>query len=478
MVKHQKRDINDLFRIPVFRFIFKNHLFLNILKLVVSFLFIYALIYGFIHPSKEDNIFTTAVFWSLFWPFFMVISLSSFGRIFCGICPHGFLGRLINKYGLRKKMPKFLQNPLIGVTLLIVGFWVVYYAYPNTYRSPLASSTLFLVMSIAAFSFFFIYDDMAYCKSICPIGSTTRAFSKVSFTWLGTYKETCQKCTTFECNSACSYNLKPFTFDKKVSMDDCTLCMDCANACESISFKVKKPSFSLFHNFKVHKGEIWAIIFITIAITMTMSLHHALGRVSISDQFIWVKTGKALEQLIGIPNIDYIGISAMMYATLSTLIIVFAGMYIASIALKTEFKKVFYSLSYSFIPIFIIGGLSHIGEFFFIHHYSNIINGFAQGFNLDIQPVKPLATMRDGWLKIFSIMNYVAVIWSFIILAGRVNLFKASKIAKTIAFVVASGLIIFYLGLNIYKVYAFKTYGAKPMQHMHHNLSKKQKAKI
>jgi hypothetical protein len=473
MVKNQKRDKNDLFNMPILGFLFKNKNFLFVLKLAVSALFIYAIVYGFMYPAKEENIFTTALFWSLFWPLFMVVTLSTFGRLFCGICPHGFIGKYLNKYGLKRKMPKFLQNPLIGVSILILGFWTVYYIYPGAYKTPIATSIVFLVMSIVAFIFFYLYEDMAYCKSICPIGSVTRVFSKISFAWLGTYKESCQSCTSFDCAKACPYNLKPFTFDKKSSMEDCTLCMDCTDACESVSFKIKKPSFSLFENFKIHKGEVWAILFITMAITITMSMHHALGRVAISDQFIWVKTGKYLAQLVGIPGVDYVGISAFFYAGLSTFGLVFIGMTIASKALNIEFKKAFYTLSYAFVPIFIIGGLSHTYEFFFLHHYSNIANGFIQGFGLEIEKVAPLATKQDSWLRIFSFLNYIAVIWAFVILFKRVNFFNASKTAKTIAFLGASGLIVFYLSLNIYKVYAFKTYGAKQGGHSQHMVVKK-----
>ncbi len=82
-----------------------------------------------------------------------------------------------------------------------------------------------------------------------------------------------------------------------------------------------------------------------------------------------------------------------------------------------------------------------------------------------MNPVKPLATMQDGWIKIFGLFNYISVFWALILLAGRINLFRATKVAKTVAFVAASGLILFYLGLNIYKIYAFKTYGIKKMHH-------------
>ena len=78
-----------------------------------------------------------------------------------------------------------------------------------------------------------------------------------------------------------------------------------------------------------------------------------------------------------------------------------------------------------------------------------------------------MATRRDSWLRIFSLMNHIAVIWALIIMAKRIRFFDAPKVMKILAFVSSSALIIFYLSLNMYKVYAFKTYGAKKGGHSH-----------
>lgn len=467
MVNKQKRDWNDIYNIPVLGFIFKNQAFIRVLQLSVLALFIYAIVFGVLYPTKEENIFTTAVFWSLFWPLFIVVTLSTFGRVFCGICPHGFMGKYITKFGLKKKMPKALANPFIGVTLLVVGFWVVYYIYPEAYKTPIASAIFFIVLTLLSIIFFYIYKDMSYCKSICPIGTLMRGFSKISFTTLGTYEDSCKSCTTFECATACSYNLKPFTFDKRSSMTDCTLCMDCSSACEAVSFKLVKPSTSLFKKFQIKKVEVWAYILITAAITITMSFHHALSRVAIADEFLWSKMGAFLENKIAIEGLDYVGISALTLAMIITISLVYTGMFIASKALKEDFSKVFYTLGYAFAPLFIIGGLSHTYEFFFLHHYSDIANGLMQGFGIVGEEVKALATRKDSWTRIFSLLNHIAVIWAFIIMYKRINFFSASKVAKTVAFIAASSLIIFYLWLNVYKVYAFKTYGVSKSGHNH-----------
>ncbi len=467
MVDQQKRDKMDLFANAVTAFFFKNKLFLTTLRWVVLGLFVYAIFLGISIPDKAHNSFTTTLFWSLFWPLFMVVTLSTFGRLFCGICPHAFIGKYLTKIGLNKTPPKWLKQPLIGVFLLFFGWWTVYYIYPPAFRTPFSTAVFFSVMSFVAFVFFFVFKEMSYCKYICPIGTLTRAFSKVSFTWLGTYEQSCKSCKTFDCSKACSYNLKPFAFNKKVSMDDCTLCMDCAQVCESVSFKITTPSSSLFQKFQSSTAEVWAILLITAAITITMSFHHALSRVAISDSYVWVQVGAWLQAHIGIEGLDYVGFSALVLAVICTVGLAGGGIFIASKFLHVNFKTAFYTLSYAFIPIFIIGGLSHTYEFFFIHHYSNIVNGFIQGFHLGFEPVAPLATKADTWTHFFGVMNYIAVLWALLIMAKRITFFEATRIKKIAAFSFASLLILFYLGLNLYRGYAFATYGAKKGGHNH-----------
>ena len=461
MVNQIKRDKNDLFGWPVLGFLFKNPRFLLTLKLSVFALFAYGIIYGFTHPDS-DNLFTRNLFWGLFWPLFMVVTLATFGRIFCGICPHGFMGKYLTKWGLKKKLPKALQNPVIGVLLLVIGWWAVYYAFPSFFRTPWATAALFAVMTLVAAAFYLVYDEMAYCKSVCPIGAVSRGFSKVSFTWLGTYREdACGECRSFECASACPQGLKPFTFDSRNSMTDCTLCMDCAGACEGVAFRIQKPSKSLFSKFQSHKAEVWAFILITGAITLSMSFHHALGRSAIVDDFFWVKTARYFEGLFSFGTADAVGIFAFLYAISIAVMLAAGGMFVASKILKTPFSQTFYSLGYAFAPIFIIGGMSHLGESFFLHTASDIANGFIQGFGLPFDEMTPLASRKDAWVHVFGLFNYIAIIWALVILFGRIRLVESTKLRKIVAYPFAGALILFYLGLNFYIGYVFSTYGVK-----------------
>jgi len=466
MVDFIKRDKYDIYNMPILGFLFKNPVFLLLFKVFISVLFAYAIVYGFYNDTKE-NLFTKGLFWGLFWPFFMVISLSTFGRIFCGICPHGFIGKYITKYGLNKKMPKWLQNPFIGLLILIIGWWAVYYAYPGFFRTPYATAMMFTLLTVVAVIFYFLYDNMSYCKYICPIGAVTRGFSKMSFTWLGTYKSACDECKTFDCAKACSANLKPFVFDKTNSMQDCTLCMDCSEACEAVSFKLVKPSSNLFGKIKPHKAEVWAFLLIIASITITMGFHHALARSAIVDEFIWSKTALYFKEFINFGTADAVGIFAFIYAMIFTLIAAVIGMFISSKILNKPFEKIFYTLSYAFAPLFIIGGLSHMGEFFFYHYASDIVNAYIQAFSIDTEYMKPLASRKDKWVHVFTVFNHIAVLWAIIIMIGRLKHIDASKIRKVFAFPFAAALIFFYLGLNLYKGYVFKEYGVKKRGHSH-----------
>ena len=472
----EKRARNDIFGMPILGFIFGNKHFIMFIRLLVLALFCYGIFLGFVETSKE-NTFTKELFWGLFWALFMVVTLATFGRIFCGICPHGFVGKYISKFGLNKEMPSWLKNPWWGLMLLIIGWWAVSYSFPGFYRAPLVTAILFTAITAVAFLLFYLYKDMSYCKYICPIGSVTKAYHRVSSTWLASYKEDCSQCKTFECASACSYNLKPFTFNNKNSMQDCSLCMDCASACDAISFSLVKPSTSLYKKFKIDKIEVWTYILITAAITITMSFHHGLGRSPIAQEMPWVQTATYFETLFDFGALDSVGLFAFLYAIGVTLFLVYLGMYIASKALKAEFSKTFYTLGYAFAPLFIIGGLSHLLHSFFTHTYADIANGFIYGFALDIEQVQNLATRKDAWLAIFGVFKYLAAFWAFYIMYKRVNLFEASKKAKTIAFFFASLLIIFYLSLSLSRLFIAKAqhHGSGMHKHSSHGVQSQAK---
>ena len=454
MINFIKRDKNDIFNKPILGFLFKNPKFLLTLRIVVTALFFYALYFGFTNPTNEENTFTTAVFWGVFWSLFIVVTLPTFGRIFCGICPHGFLGKHITKFGLKKTMPNWMQNRYIGITILVIGWWGVYYTFDGFFKSPFNTAAMFAILTILAFIIYYLYKDMSYCKFICPIGTLTRAYDKLSFTKLDTYTDSCKDCRTFECASACQYDLKPFSFAKKNQTDDCTLCMDCANACEAVAFKFTKPAEQLGSKLKVLNAEIWAYILILASIPISMGFAHGLNRSKIADEFIWNKTA----EFFGLSQ--YTGGFAFLYAVAISSILAVGGLYLASKILKKDYSSTFTTLGVAFIPLFIFASLGHTLETFFTKEYKMIVEGFAQGFGLSAE-VENLAKRGDGWLHYFSLFKWIGIVWALILLYKRMKLIDSTKLRKIFGYFLASFLILFYIGLNIYTGYVFAKYGAK-----------------
>ena len=464
MVHYIKRAGNDLFKNRFFRFIFKNKRFVFVLRTMVALLFFYAIFMGFYDTSKE-NIFTTALFWGIFWPFFIVTTLPTFGRIFCGICPHGFLGKYITRYGMKKSMPKWMQNRFIGIMLLFLGWWGIYYAFPGVYRTPLGTALLFGVMTLVAFVLYYLYKDMSYCKYICPIGTALRGYGKLSFTWFGSYGSACGECKTFDCAKSCPYGLSPFNFNRKNSMDDCTLCMECTHACEAINFKFVPPGYAIYRKFKTLKAEVWVYILILAAIPISMAFHHGLGRSNIADHMLWVKTANFFEGFIDFGHINAVGLFAFLYATLFTVAAAVTGMWIASKILKKDFNSVFYTLGYAFAPLFILASMAHAWEYFFTGNSARIVEGLAWGFGIDVD-VEPLAKRGDTWLQVFHLFRWLAVVWALYILYRRMAFIESSKIRKTAAYPFAAMLILFFVGVNLYRDHAIDTYGRKA-RHAH-----------
>ena len=112
-------------------------------------------------------------------------------------------------------------------------------------------------------------------------------------------------------------------------------------------------------------------------------------------------------------EMDVVGLFAFIYAMVLSIGVTYVGMFVASKVLGATLDKTLYTLGYAFIPIFIIGGLSHLLESFFTHNYANIVNGFIYGFGIDTEPVGDLASRKDAWLRIFAYFPYIAVVWAY-----------------------------------------------------------------
>lgn len=457
----------NLLDAPIFGKILRHQITLNIIRVLLLALFLYAVVYGYVYPDR-NNLFTTGLFWGLFWPFFMVVSLPTVGKVFCMVCPHGFIARTLTKLGLKKNLPKQLKNPMIGFYVLILVYWVTIYTFPATFNKPLPTAILFTFYTAMAVVISSVFSNVSYCKYFCPIGAITTAFHRTSFTWLSTKHQDCASCKKPECVFSCPYKLNPSKFDQKNSMYDCTLCMECASACKSVTLEIRKWGHSLYRLMPaIQKYEVLVYIILTGVISITMKFHHGLSRTAVGDMMPWNKIGKFIHTNLNLPDwVDMSGFVAMVFGTSISVGLAFFGGFAASKIMNIEFDRLFYQVGYGFAPLMIVGGLSHVLSFFFIEYYAEIVNGFSQAFNLNIK-VEPLASRKDWWIRIFTIFNYIAAGWSFYLIYKRLKFFHMEYRFRFFAALLMFSLLpIFYTILSIFQMYAMLNY--PPVFHKHH----------
>ena len=348
-------------------------------------------------------------------------------------------------------MPSWLKKRGIGLAILIAAYWVPVYLFPGLLKSPWVAALLFLGLTLLALFAFYRYKDMAYCTYLCPLGSVTKSYGKIGMVRLQTYQDACSSCKTFDCTKACETGLQPYLFEKKNSMRDCTLCMDCAQACEAVALKVTRPSAGMFGEIKDrHDIHTWVFIVLLAVITMTMRFHHGLGHSPVKTQTPWYAAGQWLGSFLP-AGVDWVGFAALGMAVASTLLFVLGGYALAARIVRQPFGAFLHQNSYALAPMMIVGSLSHVGTFFFIEYAPDLGNAWYWLIGSG-ETMRPLATMRDGWVHLFSLFGYVGALWSAVILYRRLGIYGMPSVKRVAAFAVAGAMIWFYTGMLILQV--------------------------
>ena len=452
MVETIERDKNDLFAYRWGERFFKHPKTLFFVRSVALGLFVYALVYGFVHPKSNENLFTPALFWSFFWPFFMFLSLPTLGAYFCSICPLAFVGKkIIKRKGKALKMPKALKNPYISLGVVLGVYWGLFYAFPSIFAEPIAVAFFYTFFTLLAFTFYFLFKDMSYCAYICPISAIRNAFSRVSFMWLGSYESACATCHTYECAKACEFNQSPFLFNRNNSMGDCTLCMDCANACAAIGYKFKGFGFSLSKPIRRPRAvDVWTYLLLFAFMTLTMKLTTELNRGPAADWMPWIWAARGMAKLFPHSPLDFTAIFTLMTAVALTLWLVYVGFKKASEALGVTMSRLFVDVGYGYAPLALVASIGMALVSFFTRYFDHVVNGFIQAFHLPFHYIAPLAPPDAPWLRYFGVFDYIAVAWTLLLLSRRIGLAapNASRHAKMAAWGWLALLPLGYLALN------------------------------
>jgi polyferredoxin len=187
-------------------------------------------------------------------------------KSFCShLCPIGLLSELLGRLGLRltgTKLtpPRWLDLPLRGLKLLLLGFfvWAVWFAMsPEAVAAFLdgpyarvADSKMWLlfaepsrvtisVLGVLTVGSIFFRD--LWCRYLCPYGALVGLLGRLAPFKVTRNPELCTDCRA--CTQTCPAHL-PVHSMQRVASTECTSCQDCVLACPVSSCLAVRPPLS------------------------------------------------------------------------------------------------------------------------------------------------------------------------------------------------------------------------------------------
>lgn len=363
--------------------------------------------------------------WGVFWPLFMVVITPTLGNAFCAVCPHGFVGKWLNRIGLRRRFPARLRGVWISLAMLVLGYWVIAFAMPGLLSSSTrATAWYFLIFTILAFGVFFIFKDMAWCKHVCPLGRLLASHGRVGVLHIETEQEECASCRSFECARACSYHLSPFRFAERNDMGACTLCSDCVTACDSAHLSLRAPGQGLRRPILGQdRHEAWIFVILLGVAGVGIQLLHGLGHSALQPYLPWVHAGHWLHERLPLETASF-----DLGRLLALLVGVLASVGVAAWAytrvarrLVRPWLEVANTLACALAPLVLLALVPRALMRFATQSAHELVNHAGALFGLSWN-MAPLAERGDVWIGWLNVLPYVGALWALWLLWQRAGL--------------------------------------------------------
>lgn len=415
--------------IPLLGWLLRRSFLMTGSRIISIFMLITVIFTGLWFEDAKMGL-ATLLAWGIFWPLFTSLVTPTFGNLFCSICPHGFVGRWLNSHGLRKQFPKRLRGVWGGLILIVLGYWLAAYAMPGALGgSTRTTAWYFLIFSIMAFTVFFIYKDMAWCKHLFPLGRLLSLHSKAAVLSITTDKAHCQDCRTFECATSCEYHLSPFLFESRNNMDACTLCLDCVSSCDSVHLTASLPGHALKKSIlNQDRNDMWVYLVIFAVAGVGIQFLHGLHHTPLKPHLPWTIMGEWLHSITAVEAsfISFGGMFALVMALAVTLITAAWGYHRAALLAEVNWRSAANTLSVALAPVAIIGLIPHALSVFATRTVHNIGNevGRLMGYSWQFEP---LAVRGDAWISWLSWLPYIAMTWALWLVWQRATLLADLK---------------------------------------------------
>lgn len=387
-------------------------------------LFVAAVATGLLTEDARVGL-SVLLMWGVFWPLFTSVVTPTLGNAYCAVCPHGFVGKWLSRIGLRRSYPKHLRGVGVSLLTLVLCYWVIAYAMPGALGSSTrTTSWYFLAFSVAAFGFFYVFKDMAWCKHICPLGRLLATHGRAGMLQITTDRRDCDDCRGFECAKACSYHLSPFRFEQRNNMDVCTLCTDCVTACGSVDLVMRPPGYALRREIVGQdRHEMWVYIVVLAVAGVGIQFLHGLQHTPLKAHLPWNVAGTWLNETLAVDAtvFSFGGLLALCAALALTVpVCVWAYGRAAQVA-GTNWQKAANQLACALAPLAIVGLIPHAVVMFATRNGHALLNEIGAWLGQTWQ-FTPFAARGDAWLGWVNALPYLAIVWTLWLLWKRAAL--------------------------------------------------------
>jgi hypothetical protein len=221
------RSGKDLLAVPLLGALLRSRHF-NTLLLAPTLVFFGIVVgAGLFGEQTTDNP-AILLTWILWWPA-VIFTFVLVGRIWCVICPFGYVGDLAQKIAtLGRKPPRLLRNMWwrLGLFLLLTWFTALF----ALDRTPRSTAWLALALTLGAVALAVVYEKRVFCRYVCPVGGIFGLYSMAAPLALSARdRAVCQhECRSKDCAAACTWFQFPAHMDRGA---ECSLCLDCVRAC-------------------------------------------------------------------------------------------------------------------------------------------------------------------------------------------------------------------------------------------------------
>jgi hypothetical protein len=232
------RSAKDLLTVPLLGAFLRWRHF-NTLLLVPTLLFFGIVVGAGLFGKQMTANPAILLTWILWWPA-VIFTFFLVGRIWCVICPFGYMGDVAQKIvTLGRKAPRVLKNMWWRLSLFLMLTWFT--AFFALDRTPRSTAWLALALTCGAIVFAVVYEKRVFCRFVCPVGGIFGLYSMTAPLALSAGDPTvCQSgCRSKDCAAACTWFQFPAHMDRGA---ECSLCLDCVRACPHDNLMLRTQS--------------------------------------------------------------------------------------------------------------------------------------------------------------------------------------------------------------------------------------------